>query len=302
MTDTLNPYSRSHVQEMHAFRTMKRLEEQGVIAAPDSFLVVFGGDFDFALFDTLDYRNVELSSIGAGEITQINGHDSSRMLLDACDLPYEDGSYDHVFAHAGIHHASRPHQAVCEMYRVASKSVIFFEAQDSLAMRALAHLNLISTYEWNAIVDSGYQRGGVDDSTVPNYVYRWTPREIEKLVRSLDPAHVPQIEVFREWSLYYRRFSRRLRSTPLRLLPTPLLEMGFKIADTVVNSVARAQGNMFGICINKNPSGLQPWLRTKADKVFLDPEIGLQPFGWTARSFTTLQRVRHCEEGARDRS
>ena len=95
----------------------------------------------------------------------------------------EDSSYDYCVAHASIHHSSQPHRAITEMYRVA-KGILLIESNDSLLMRIAVKLKLAEEYEVSAVKNGST---GVDETYIPNYVYRWTEREIEKLIKSFKP-------------------------------------------------------------------------------------------------------------------
>jgi SAM-dependent methyltransferase len=107
---------------------------------------------------------------------------------DAHSLPYADRSFDFAFVSDGLHHCSQPHRALAEMYRVSRKGVIVVESRDSAAVRVAARLGLAREYEVEAVTTNGGARGGVDDTAIPNHVYRWTEREFEKTLRSLDPT------------------------------------------------------------------------------------------------------------------
>ena len=248
------PIDPETIRESAMSRTLGALLKSGELRRDDSLLIVFAGEFDRAVLSHLGFTNVTLanksSSVG-------DSH------FDAAQIPYADGSFDHVLAHAGIHHSSRPHQSVCEMYRVARRSVMFFESQDSWMMRLAIRLNLTKDYEWNAILDHGLRRGGVDDLPIPNYVYRWTPREVEKLVRSLDPAHVPFITFDIAWDFTYQRVQRRLQRTPLRVLPSWLMAPICQISVAAFNLLFSRYGNVFFARIEKRGVE-QPWMKDGA--------------------------------------
>ena len=76
------------------------------------------------------------------------------------------------------------------MYRVARKGVLIIEARDSLLMKTMVKLNVAEKYEISAVThqDEYGDYGGVDNTEIPNYVYRWTEREVNKLLKSLDPS------------------------------------------------------------------------------------------------------------------
>ena len=168
----------------------------------------------------------------------------------------------------------RPHQAVCEMYRVAKKTVLFIEAQDSFLMRLAVRFGLVTEYEMNAIRDSGGLRGGVNDTPIPNYVYRWTEREVEKMIRSLDPVREPSILFFTEWDFYWKRIARRLSKSPLRIFPEKVLSSLAWVGVKAANLLAGGQGNLLAVCIRKDVARLQPWIVDEGCTFsFRDPEI-----------------------------
>ena len=94
---------------------------------------------------------------------------------------------------ATIHHVDQPHKAITEMYRVANKGVLIIESNDSLTMRIACKLKLAETFEVSSI-NHEKNSGGLLDTGIPNYVYRWTEREILKLLKSYDPSNVNYVE------------------------------------------------------------------------------------------------------------
>ncbi len=103
------------------------------------------------------------------------------------DLPYNDNSYDYVITHASVHHCSKPHAAILEMLRVAKFGIIFIEAHDCFLTRLSCQLGLSEIYEYSAVKNDDH--GGVDNTNIPNFVYRWTEREVLKLISSYNPLN-----------------------------------------------------------------------------------------------------------------
>jgi SAM-dependent methyltransferase len=233
--------------------------------------VVFGGEYDQRVFEALQYRNVSFTNITPSQVgtAKVNS-------VDASSLPFPNASRDFVIAHAGIHHASRPHAAVCEMYRVARRGVVFVESQDSLVMQLAVRAGLVPEYEWNAIFDHGMKRGGVDDRPIPNYVYRWTRREVEKLVRALEPEREPVLHFLSEWDFYYGRIARRLKATPLRLLPDSVMQAVFAASVRLANATVGRFGNAFAVGIEKG-GPLKPWIRRREGRLEFDPRAVRAP-------------------------
>jgi SAM-dependent methyltransferase len=246
------------------YRVLRRLLDAGDVDPAETFLFVFAGALEARVVDALSLRNATISNISTAE--SVHG----ATLVNAACLPFPDEGYDHVIAHAGIHHASRPHQVLCEMYRVTRRTAMFFESQDSALVRLAVWFGLISEFEWNGILDSGGTRGGVDDRPVPNYVYRWTRREVEKLVRSLDPAREPSLAYVTEWNFYYRRLARRLARTPLGKLPPSVLDAACRAAVQTANGLFGRQGNAFAAIIRKASARPQPWMRERPEGLVFD--------------------------------
>ena len=80
----------------------------------------------------------------------------------------------------------KPHLAVLEMYRVSKIGTLIIEGNDSLLMRISGKLGMSEDFEV-ASVDKANNLGGVEESGIPNYVYRWKEREIFKTLSSYDP-------------------------------------------------------------------------------------------------------------------
>ena len=91
-----------------------------------------------------------------------------------------------MVVHASIHHTSKPHNILLEMYRIAKHGILIIESNDSFVMRLSVKLNFSEDFEKSALNENTYV-GGVDGTNIPNYVYRWTEREIKKLFYSYQP-------------------------------------------------------------------------------------------------------------------
>jgi hypothetical protein len=154
-----------------------------------------------------------------------------------------------------------------EMYRVARKAVLAFEARDSFTMRIIERLGLTQTYEHAAVYYNDCAHGGVDNTQIPNYIYRWTEREIEKTIRSYAPAF--------EHTIIFR-YGTALPCTPElengASMKTRLLKVARPFFSLFVK-LAPKQQNLFAFYIEKPSSGnsLNPWLTydvTRRDVAF----------------------------------
>ena len=152
----------------------------------DRILVIAAGEFDRSVFSHIGFINVVITNIdydrGVKDYEPYNWE-----YQDAENLSYDDKEFDWVFVHAGLHHCASPHRGLCEMLRVAKKGVGVFEARDSLLNSISTKLGLVPLYELEPCVLSKGAEGGLRNSNIPNFIYRWTEREVKKTVNSYLP-------------------------------------------------------------------------------------------------------------------
>jgi ubiquinone/menaquinone biosynthesis C-methylase UbiE len=133
----------------------------------------------------LKFKKVTLSNINLVQLIGSEKYKLKKKKIDFRNLfKIKNNSYDYVVVHASIHHTSKPHNILLEMYRIAKHGVLIIESNDSLIMKISVKLNFSEDFEKSALSQNV---GGVDGSNVPNYVYRWTEREVKKLFYSYQP-------------------------------------------------------------------------------------------------------------------
>ena len=135
-------------------------------------------------------------------------------------------------------------------------------------MRLAVRLGAVDEYELAAVAAHGLEAGGVANTSTPNYVYRWTEREVEKTIASFAPHVRHRIRFFREFELPEGLVAID-RGPRARLL---------RLAAPVVTGVTRVlprQANLFAFAIEKphQPQDLQPWMRMEGGNRRPDPEI-----------------------------
>jgi SAM-dependent methyltransferase len=234
---------------------------RGTFGPDDSFVAICAGQGDQALFEGLGLPNVTLTNIDI-ESGNVLGHTGAAApapetapsqssahweQADAQAMPYEDGRFDVAFVSDGLHHCRSPHLAVTEMYRVARKAVVVIESRDSAVLRAAMKARMTFAYEFNGRLLQGREHGGVDFGPVPNFVYRWTEREFEKLLSTYDPAHVIDFSYHHGLSL------------PKRLGAKPGVNL---LANGVARVVPR-QANTFAMVAKRGE--LKPYLHESGD-------------------------------------
>lgn len=151
-------------------------------------ILVLGASSDEAnLFHKLHFKKITLSNIDLAQLKGAEKYNFRKIKIDFRNLyKIKNNSYDFVVVHASIHHASKPHNILLEMYRIAKLGVLTVESNDSFIMRLAVKLKFSEDFEKSALNYKTYV-GGVDGSHIPNYVYRWTEREIKKLFYSYQP-------------------------------------------------------------------------------------------------------------------
>jgi ubiquinone/menaquinone biosynthesis C-methylase UbiE len=240
--------------------TLARLLEDGVMTRELSVLVVAGGQADRQAFLDAGFANVTISNIDdSGDAYAPYGWSHE----DAESLHFADGTFDFVVVSAGLHHCASPHKALLEMYRVARVGLLAIESRDSLLMRVAVRAGAAGEYELEAVVANDFAGGGVRNTPVPNYVYRWTEREVEKTVASYAPHARHGFRYFREFELPESLLAmRRNRLAALAVRAT-------KPVVATITRVFPSQANLFAFVVLKPqlPGDLYPWLRQDGEEV-----------------------------------
>ena len=212
---------------------------------------------------TLGLTNVVISDLDhhGGVVSSYEPYEW--MLQDAENLTLADDSFDWVVVHAGLHHVGSPHKAICEMLRVARRGILVIEARDSLLMRLAAKLGLTKEFEVGPVLLSGgestTQLGGYRNTHIPNYVYRWTEREVVKTVYSYLPQYIHGFSVFYGLSLPLERMTMST-SIAKRSLVSVLNSFAW-----ILENLAPRQGNQFAFVVSKKESFSHGWLNQTAN-------------------------------------
>jgi len=164
----------------------KRTIDKWVKNRDVNILIVGGGNTDREVFRELGFVNVTISNLD--ERMKGSGfYPFNWSYQDAENLSFQDNSFDFAIIHMALHHCSSPHRALLDMYRVAKQGVILFESRDSFTMRLALYLGLAQNYEHAAVFYNDCKYGGVGNTNIPNFVYRWTEPEVEKTINSYAP-------------------------------------------------------------------------------------------------------------------
>jgi SAM-dependent methyltransferase len=243
----------------------------------DSILAVCAGSAERDLFVRLGLLNSVISNVD-DRMTRAQFEPLDWSYEDATNLTFPDGSFDFALVADGLHHTSAPHRAMLEMYRVARRGIVVIESRDNLLTRLASRLGLSSEYEVEAVIDNDFRQGGLDNTDVPNYVYRWTESEFTKTIRSFDPIGRHGFRFFYALNLPYERTELNRNELKARVLG---------LADPVLGLVTRVfkkQCNSFAMVALKPriPDDLWPWLALDDGRVHFNR-------GYASGRFTRLK-------------
>ena len=233
--------------------TLKRLVAEGRLDPAAPTLVVAGGATDRQVMLDAGFTDVTISNLDE-RMTGSEFAPYKWEFLDAEELAVEPGRFAQIIEHMGLHHCASPHRGLLEMYRCAGHSVLAFENRDSATMALATRLGFVPVYEFEAVAGHDYRYGGQRNTAVPNAVYRWTEREVEKILASYDPAHEVPVRYF---------YGLRLPHHRVAMIGNPVKRLAFKAALAPFSLLAKAmprQMNEFGFFIDKRAARPQPWI------------------------------------------
>src|SRR5918999_5139586 len=181
-------------------RVLEQLLEDGLVRRDMSVHVAAGGRADRDVLHGLGFEDVTISNLDERE--QGAGLEPYGWRLeDVESLSLPDESVDLALVSAGLHHCRSPHRGLLELYRVARVAVVALESRDGTLMRLGVRIGAVDDYELGAVAAHGLAAGGVTNTSTPNFVYRWTEREVGKTIASFAPLARHRIRYFREFEL-----------------------------------------------------------------------------------------------------
>jgi SAM-dependent methyltransferase len=248
-------------------------------------LVVGGRSDDVSVLQRVGFQQVVLTNIESlpsiSEVSASQGIKVQMTYADAEDLHFGDDSYETVIAHDVLHHCRSPHAALLEMLRVARRHVMIMEPNDSRCMTIFQRLHLATfPYELGAVRDHHGLSGGVRDSCIPNFIYRWSSAEVFQTVSSFMPDRdfVLFARPYWDFNLDEKEIGLR-KETRLhiftRLLGVRRFLAALRFLQRILNAmpITSRQGNKFFCCIEKR-SELKPWLIRDERGISYDMSFG----------------------------
>jgi ubiquinone/menaquinone biosynthesis C-methylase UbiE len=244
---------------------------------PNEKLLVIGGSWQDAEFlISAGFKDITLSNFQLEVEEDAHSNLSAKVKLlaiDAEQVDLPDGSFDCVFAHEVLHHCRSPHRALCEMLRVARKHAVLLEPNDSFSMRLLTRAGFSFPYEIFSVVYHTSESGGVRDSCIPNFIYRWSANELRKTASSYLAEYEFLTHTYPYWDFNVGEEELSMRKeTRIQAITSVVGAKAFlavlRAFQIVLNAIPilRRQGNKFFGCIEKTGS-LRPWLTAGDDQI-----------------------------------
>tara|TARA_B110000977_G_C10921093_1_gene433126 strand:+ start:98 stop:814 length:717 start_codon:yes stop_codon:yes gene_type:complete len=219
---------------------------QKYLPKKNKILVVSGSYHEAQILEELGYKNLYFSYFDKDDKKDLLKNKpilkNKIIYLDTSKEKAFKKIFDYVFVHAVIHHLNKPHSGILNLFSIAKKGLLIIESNDSLVMRIAAKIKFVETFELSAIRQG---KGGVQNTAIPNYIYRWTEREILKLIRSFRPNKIYPIKF--DYSFDLNNEGTKKHSTILKRIVRKILEIPLAIFLTIF----KKQGNGLSIFINK---------------------------------------------------
>jgi SAM-dependent methyltransferase len=246
-------------------------------------LIVGGSIQDVEILQSAGFRQMTLSNfqpVSRSMVPESYGPNVDVVCADVEHMEIPDESYDFVIAHEVIHHCRSPHLALGEMLRVSRRHVAILEPNDSWFMRALVKMGFSFPYELPAVIHHNYESGGVRDSCVPNFIYRWNRNDIFKTVSSFIPERDFTLYVYPYWDFNVDASEIALRTqtklgTITRHIGVNRFLATVRFLQRIANCIpfGRGQGNKFFCCIEKKRD-LKPWLIRENSRLCFNRQFG----------------------------
>jgi SAM-dependent methyltransferase len=247
---------------------LNRLIDAHVIDRSMRILVTCGGMTDRDTLLRAGLRDFVISNLDPRQMAN-QFYPIEWSFQDAEGLSYPDGSFDFVIEHEGLHHCRSPHRAIAEMYRVAKRGILLVEPSDTPLTIVGRRMGIGQEYEHASVFVNDCRFGGVRNTPIPNFIYRFTAREVRKMLLCLDPTL--KLEFRFEHHLKIPWGQLRARKSGIKLAAVKAAQPALFAAHALL---PRVFANQLAAVILKPSAagGLHPWLLRDGDEVTVNKE------------------------------
>ncbi len=245
-------------------KVINELTSKKVLKTDARILVLCAGKTDSTVLQHLGFTNVTMSSISPErEKTGSAVNQAYKWIKeDASSLSLPDNSFDFVIEHSGLHHLPCPQKAITEMYRVASTGILAFEPARNFITSIGVALGFGQEYEVEAVSSNQFALGGLNDTAIPNYVYRFTRSDIVQCLQAFAPIARHK---YRFW--FATRIPERLlmMDNPIKGAAFRMLAPFIRLAGMTIPCLANNMA--FYVAKPSMPEDLLPWLEVREGKI-----------------------------------
>jgi ubiquinone/menaquinone biosynthesis C-methylase UbiE len=247
--------------------TIQKLMAQGILNTESKVLVVCGGPADKEIMLRAGLKNVTISNIDP----RANPQDYLPFTWNSQDvenLTYADDTFDFGMVHSGLHHCASPHKGLLELFRVCRQGVLVFEPKDNPLVRLGVKFGFGQEYEVEAVAATDCHCGGVRNSPIPNFVYRWTERDVIQTINCYAPDGKHKFIFINALRLPWQRL-RTLKRRDLEIIVRilePFLTGLSKIFPWFNNNFA------FAVLKARVPEDIHPWLQVNGSTAEVNRE------------------------------
>lgn len=273
------PFDRDLLDEFY-LNTVGRLLEEGALCLEEPLLVPCGGPVDRANLMFLGFKNVTICNLDTRMTEESEFAPYHRDFENLEDLSYDDEQFAFCLVHSGLHHCRNPQRGLLEMYRVAARGVLAFEPNKSPLIGLGVKLGLGQQYEHAAVRWHNLEFGGVANTSIPNFVYRFDKELVKNTIQC---AHPEADHTVRCWySTHVPGRLRMLKSPFWRVVMRatgPVFTWAGKRFSVFANNIA------FYVAKPQLPEQLMPWLKMVDGGIVPDPN-------WFDSHYNELQKSR----------
>ena len=252
---------------------LEALIEDQIIDTASSLLAVCAGTAERNLFEQMGFTRVVISNLDERmDGTQFAPFAWS--FQDAQNLSYDADAFDFVFVADGLHHCASPHRALLEMYRVARKGIVVVESRDSLVMRLANRLGLSPEYELEAVIGNNFVYGGLNNTAIPNFIYRWTEADFKKTIKTYNPTGEHTFRFFYGLNLPYE--TAAFKKNRLKYYVIKAADPFLKLFTVLF----KKQCNSFAMVALKPgiPDAMWPWLKMEHGEIVFNTVYAREHF------------------------
>jgi SAM-dependent methyltransferase len=245
------------------FRILKLLIKEHVLPTSTHILVVCGG--------LTDRDTLMRAGLTKCVISNFDSRQKANEFLplewsyqDAEAMSYPDEAFDFCIVHEGLHHCRSPHTAMREMFRVAKLGLLIIEPAENIFTTVGVRIGMGQEYEQAAVYGNDCRFGGVRNTCIPNYVYRFSAREIRKTLLCLKPE--VQLKFTFTFHFVPPWSALLLRKSVLRLTSVMMMR---PLLSSLHKMLPRIFSNQIAALVVKPCAfeGLHPWLRREGDRI-----------------------------------